>query len=249
MTDVTQSESRNGLALAALIVGIAGVLLSPVVVGGVIGLVGLVLGVVALRNPGRRGLAIGGIVTGAIAVPVALVALMMIAILVPALGRAREKAREVVVASDLHQIGFAVSMYCADWDGAMPQHLAYVTSNLRDVPRVLKDPRGGTPPWTPTPGADLATQMAEIDAHGDYIYAGAGLGRMQRIRNASQVIVLYDKGIFGKTRVIGFADGHVENFPSGSPQLQQAVERNNAAREAMGAPALPLDLMGPPGAR
>lgn len=62
----------QGLAVASLVLGILGILTSLIFVGGLLGLIAVILGVVALGKAkrgeaGGRGLAIGGIVTGAIA--------------------------------------------------------------------------------------------------------------------------------------------------------------------------------------
>ncbi len=62
----------NGMAVASLVLGILGLVLAVVVVGGVLGLVAVILGAVALGKikrgeAGGRGMAIAGIVTGGLA--------------------------------------------------------------------------------------------------------------------------------------------------------------------------------------
>lgn len=67
----------NGVAIAALVVGIIGALLCWVpIVGLVLGLVALVLGIVGVRRRTGKGMAIAGIVLGAIAVVVGVVVLI-----------------------------------------------------------------------------------------------------------------------------------------------------------------------------
>ena len=74
-TPAPAQQQKNGLALAAMILGIIGLLGILTIVGGFIfGLIALILGIVGLRKadkitgPGaRRGMAISGIVMGAIA--------------------------------------------------------------------------------------------------------------------------------------------------------------------------------------
>ena len=74
-----QPQGRNGMAIAALVLGIVGLVTSIVFIGGALGIVGLILGIVSLRSSKRtgtgRGMAIGGIVTSilAMAATVALV--------------------------------------------------------------------------------------------------------------------------------------------------------------------------------
>ena len=70
----------SGLAVAALVVGIIGVLTSFVVLGGVLGIVALVLGIIGLGKARRglasgRGMAITGIVLGVLAILIAAAAL------------------------------------------------------------------------------------------------------------------------------------------------------------------------------
>lgn len=61
-----QQQRTNGLAVASLVLGIVSILLAWIPVVGLLGtpmaIIGLVLGLLALRQPGGRGLAIGGLV-------------------------------------------------------------------------------------------------------------------------------------------------------------------------------------------
>lgn len=61
-----QPQPTNGLAIASLVLGIVSIMFVwiPIIglLGTVMALVGLVLGILALRQPGGRGLAIGGLV-------------------------------------------------------------------------------------------------------------------------------------------------------------------------------------------
>lgn len=62
----------TGMAVAALVLGILGLLTSAFLLGGLLGLVAVILGVIALSKikrgeAGGRGMAIGGIITGILA--------------------------------------------------------------------------------------------------------------------------------------------------------------------------------------
>lgn len=61
-----QQQPTNGLAVASLVLGIVSVMFVWIPVVGLLGtlmaIIGLVLGLLALRQPGGRGLAIGGLV-------------------------------------------------------------------------------------------------------------------------------------------------------------------------------------------
>ncbi|GLX22680.1 DUF4190 domain-containing protein [Streptomyces lavendulae] len=72
----------NGLAVAAVLLGVIGWITSVVLIGGLLGVIGLVLGVVALRKAGRtgtgRGMSVTGLVTSCLAIVVSvLVAVFM----------------------------------------------------------------------------------------------------------------------------------------------------------------------------
>jgi hypothetical protein len=75
---VQRGPARNGLGVAALVLGILGLLTSWIFVGGVLGLIAIVLGVMG-RGRAKRGeatnggMALTGIITGALAVIVAAV--------------------------------------------------------------------------------------------------------------------------------------------------------------------------------
>jgi len=70
------SGPRNGMGTTALVLGIIGFFLAFVVIGGILGIAAVVLGIVALGRVRRgeannRGVAIGGIVAGALAIVLA----------------------------------------------------------------------------------------------------------------------------------------------------------------------------------
>ncbi|MFG2563614.1 DUF4190 domain-containing protein [Streptomyces sp. NPDC048496] len=77
------SQNRNGLAVAAMVLGIISLSTSVFLIGGPLGVIGLVLGVVALITTKRtgigRGKAIAAVVTSAIAIAVSvLIAVFMV---------------------------------------------------------------------------------------------------------------------------------------------------------------------------
>ncbi|MCD9194280.1 DUF4190 domain-containing protein [Streptomyces albireticuli] len=68
----------NGLAVAAMVLGITGLVTSVLFVGGPLGVLGLVLGLVALMRAGRtgagRGQAVTAVVTSSLAIMVSVLA-------------------------------------------------------------------------------------------------------------------------------------------------------------------------------
>ncbi|MFJ2865448.1 DUF4190 domain-containing protein [Kitasatospora sp. NPDC087314] len=69
--------------MAALVLGVLGLLTSVVLVGGLFGVLGLILGVVALRTARRtgvgRGRALAGVVTSVLAIAVSVLAVFLLA--------------------------------------------------------------------------------------------------------------------------------------------------------------------------
>jgi type II secretion system protein G len=76
LTPVPAAVPRNGAAVASMVLGIIGVVLSVVIVGGVLGLVALILGIVGVNREEKKGMAVAGIVTGSCAMPLAFLALL-----------------------------------------------------------------------------------------------------------------------------------------------------------------------------
>lgn len=102
-------EQRKGLAIASLVLGILSIPSAGLF--GVGALVGIVLGIVALRRAkespaefGGRGLAIGGIITSAVSLVVAIPLAIIAAIAIPSLMRARVAANESMAIGDIRTV-------------------------------------------------------------------------------------------------------------------------------------------------
>ena len=65
---------------------------------------------------------------------------MLAAILLPALGRAREMSRRSVCISNLRQIGTALIMYAGDWEERLPLSPNLLTPQLGNVPEIFHCP-------------------------------------------------------------------------------------------------------------
>jgi hypothetical protein len=107
------------MAVASMVLGIIGLLTACVAIGIPLGLTGMILGIVALtrinRRPdlyGGKGFALTGIITGGIggvlAVP------LVLAILLPALGKSRELANRSYCAANLRGITQAMVIYSVE---------------------------------------------------------------------------------------------------------------------------------------
>lgn len=111
-TVAAAGEVRTGLAIGAMICGILGLCFAP------LGLIGLVLGIVAVVKANQRpaeyggsSMAVVGICTGAFSIVVLPV---LIAILLPSLARARELSRRNICAANLRGINTGFYIYSTD---------------------------------------------------------------------------------------------------------------------------------------
>jgi prepilin-type processing-associated H-X9-DG protein len=139
------------MAIAALVCGIVGIALTPFCVP--VGLVGLILGIIATvrasREPqryGGKGLAIGGICTGGASVLLALVAIPLIAILLPSLSRAHDLAKRTADAANLRIVGLGAAAYASDNQGLFPPDLQTLLNSGDISARQLVDPSSGHMP-------------------------------------------------------------------------------------------------------
>jgi general secretion pathway protein G len=98
------TPARNAAALWALILGIAALVLSLAVIGGLLGVVAIIVAIVGLTRPGRKGHAVTGLITGVASLPIAFLAIFIwAAILIPMstgrAGQARRTSTEVELAN------------------------------------------------------------------------------------------------------------------------------------------------------
>ena len=117
------SPKTSGLAIASLVLGILGIVCILPILGAILA---IILGLLALTQIGKssgtikgQGQAIAGIVLGGIGL--VMIPVMSLALLLPALNAAREKARVAVCMNNLKQIGMAISLYSAEHDSRIPK--------------------------------------------------------------------------------------------------------------------------------
>jgi heme/copper-type cytochrome/quinol oxidase subunit 2 len=74
-----RNKAANRVALVAMLLGISGMMLSCIAIGGFIAIAGMIVSISAIRNTDctKRGFAITGIVTSAIAMIVAILATLV----------------------------------------------------------------------------------------------------------------------------------------------------------------------------
>jgi len=115
------AKRTSGLAIVSLILGIVPVI--PIIGS----LLAIIFGVSAKKrirkdpSLGGDGLSIAGIILGAVQIAFFL---LLCAMLLPALSRAREQARRSVCVSNLKQAGLAMMMYTQDYGEHFPENLS-----------------------------------------------------------------------------------------------------------------------------
>ena len=118
---IPTQPTTSGMAIAVLILGVCGFC-----AGIFTSLPGIILGIISLgkikRSNGQlkgRGLAIGGIVTASVAM-VLQVAVILLAILMPALAQTRSLASRLVCGTNLSGLSKAMFVYANDYDEKFP---------------------------------------------------------------------------------------------------------------------------------
>ncbi len=123
-----------GLAITALVLGVCGII--PCL-GLPLGLAGLVLGIVALaKKTTSVGLAIGGIVAGAVTIVLGLA--LILAIMIPSFSQVQGSAKRAACTLNLHGLGIAIVEYSAATDGTYPPDLRALPA--QELPEMLKLP-------------------------------------------------------------------------------------------------------------
>ncbi len=128
-----KSSGSRGLAVTSLVFGLLGVSVGIFACPGVLSLVAIILGAVALVKSSdddaesSRGPAIGGVVTGAIGLIAGPVILFVL--IFPAFNAMRDMGEKTFCQSNLQQIGWGIEMYAdQDPDGALPENMGSVVN-------------------------------------------------------------------------------------------------------------------------
>jgi prepilin-type processing-associated H-X9-DG protein len=152
----------SGWAVASLICGILFCIPLSALAAIVFGIIGIVE-----TKSGRKkgfGMALAGLILGLLVGPV-----VLIAILLPSLNRAREVANRVKCASNMRQIGQAIQLYANQYHGEYPP----------DLPTLLKAESVISPNVFVCPSSNdtNATGPGDLDSggHDSYVYLGKGL--------------------------------------------------------------------------
>ena len=202
----------RALPITSLVLGIVSVI--PVV-GLLMGLAGLVTGIIALAVKARgKGMAVAGIVLSALA-PI----VMLVAILLPSLSRAKMLVQRTSCRTNLHAIARGIHLYLYDNNQAMPSDLSVL---------VDQGLLGGELPTCPSPGAK-----------GSQGYVYVARGKATRFQDPSSVILACCRaGNHKEQRPVVYLDGHAESLSEAVFAKQLARPGNaefaKALREAEG---------------
>ena len=205
---------KNGFALASFLTSIF--LFCLPVIGGITAIVLGIIGLTRTRDPrvGRKGMAIAGISIGGVSILATPVIFMLIAILLPALNRAREQANRVKCASNMRQLGQAMMMYANTNANHYPDKLEDLLQVDPSMSRTVficpSDDK------TPPSATSVQTAAHEISTgqNCSYVYVGNELTTAA----SPDTVLLYEPLSDHRQQGINvlFADGHVEWFPAAS---------------------------------
>jgi len=205
-----EEAKLSGLAVASLILGITGFCTA-----GLTAIIGLILGIIGIvrinRSYGQlkgKGLAIAGTAVSGVAcvfVPI------MVAIMMPALFRARGLAQTTVFRANAQQLSLVFSMYCGDHDGKFPP-----SANWPDAVSEYTYGQRAMLTWPNEPDTGRCWAM------------NAGLDNLNthQIRQPARTVMFFecrtggpcgggrellpDKPRYNRGYLVGFVDGHVE---------------------------------------
>jgi prepilin-type N-terminal cleavage/methylation domain-containing protein/prepilin-type processing-associated H-X9-DG protein len=163
-------------------------------------------------------------------VVIAIIAILA-SMLLPSLGRAKEKASSMRCLSNLKQMGLSMTLYAADNNGTFPPRMSanrwptqlkryYVSLEMLQCPTELKQ-RDRTQPKTNAPSAnqypDNAIRAYIINGFNDYFYGKGGSGDLSaiegkpvyedRIPKPTQTIVMGEKKVLSDNFYMDLLEG------------------------------------------
>ena len=194
------------LSCATCVVGVGPLGEAALALAGAAGFIALVSGIVGLvktasRRQTGRGAAWFGTVGGLVSV-----ALLF---LLPTLGRAREPSKRIRCGSNMRQIGQALQLYAADFNGQFPPDLETLAANSDVLLDTLICPSTET---------QSAMPPFALGINCDYLYLGSGL----TTDAAPSTVVLIEP--LSNHHKSGYADGAHVLRADGSVQFLPAAQ-------------------------
>jgi hypothetical protein len=170
-----QAPPGGGMAITAFVLALIGFLVCPP-----LGLVALILGIIALsRGTANRGLAIASVCIAPCAV---ISGLLFAGIMLPALGAARQAARQLKSSTQLRAIGQGLIVYAQNNRDAFPELGADWRKRLTDaglVPTEMFEAPGAEPGrqsyfYNPVPKSDFSATTVLVYENPD-LWHGRGM--------------------------------------------------------------------------
>jgi competence protein ComGC len=196
-TDQSNGPAKtSGMAVTALVLSILGLLTGCVGIGLLLGVIAIVLGIIALIKISKpdsqlqgKTAAIVALVLAGLTFVLLPVFAIMLGIMLPALGRAREIAQRSVCGAQLNGIGQAMYTYSVVNDGEFPTHLGLLIADGSIDPNLVVCPSSDRMPGDLPESSDPQTLRRWVDQHSSYIYIRPAEGADAQ---ADQVI-LFDR--------------------------------------------------------
>ena len=133
-------SKMSGLAIASLVLGILGIC------GGFTAVIGLILGIIAIVkiNNSRGAMAGFGVALAGVIISALFMMLIPVAMLLPALGAAKQRAMEIHSISNEKQLALAVRMYASDHNNHFPPAATWCDAISKNVgqPTAFMRPNG-----------------------------------------------------------------------------------------------------------
>ena len=216
-----ERDRGNGFALASVILGAVGVVF-PILIFSVLAIIFGALGLGKTKEPGvgGKGKSIAGIILGGVGI-LLVPLVLMIAIMLPALTRARETANRIKCGSNMRQIGQAMLLYANENGNVYPATVGplLLTQDISPTVFLCPSTNDSLPSGTPQ------QQVAAIDSGqaGSYLYFGKGLTASA---GADTVLLTEPPTNHGGGGEVLFGDGHVAYYPA----LQKLVAELKAGQ-------------------
>lgn len=207
----------RGLGIAAIICGGVGVCVpGPALIGLVLGIVGLVA-----ARPGQKKLP--GIGTGVSAGGLVLNAVLMVALLIPAIQRASDAAAMLKEQQQLAQIGVGYMAWSVDNKAMFPDHAADIEPYLAGNTDLFI-----APPAMPgdVPLVKNEDRPTEPYVYGSFEFMPLGGISMDQISDPAKMLIAHSAkpaGPDGRFYACLFMDGHTEQLEQ--PAFEQARKR------------------------
>lgn len=172
----------------------------------------------------------------------------LVAILLPAIGSARQQARQMQSLSQMRQMTIGMISYAADWDGALPRHVGQASPYFGGPATLFVRPVNKgvvTPPsWVDMGGSE------SVYRYGDYFFAhayeqSATTDELEYLRidslPSADMIVIFGAKLDPSEdgRPVAFADGSAMRMDDAT--FEARVQQENAERAKADLPPIDLD--------